>query len=90
MVLEFFTTIRIFVTGVSGAPLSVVVVKVASSAEAPAAFTVGDLTVDLTARTVTVNNQPVHLTPLEYKLLATLIKHAGKRINVLPRVFVSR
>jgi two-component system KDP operon response regulator KdpE len=48
------------------------------SGEASALFTIGDLTVDLSARTVTVNNQPVHLTPLEYKLLATLIKHAGK------------
>jgi len=41
-------------------------------------FSVGDLTVDLAARRVTVHQQPVHLTPLEYKLLATLVKHAGK------------
>lgn len=41
-------------------------------------FTVGDITVDLAARLVRVHQAPVHLTPLEYKLLATLIKHAGK------------
>jgi two-component system KDP operon response regulator KdpE len=46
-------------------------------------FTVGDITVDLAARLVTVRKESmrqeqVHLTPLEYKLLATLIKHAGK------------
>jgi len=49
-----------------------------ASPETAAVFTVGELSVDLAARTVTVNKQPVHLTPLEYKLLATLIKHAGK------------
>ena len=48
------------------------------SADASAVFTVGELTVDLGARQVTVRQQPVHLTPLEYKLLATLVKHAGK------------
>ncbi|HEY3312215.1 MAG TPA: response regulator transcription factor [Anaerolineales bacterium] len=41
-------------------------------------FTSGDLSVDLTLRTVTVNGQPVMLTPTEYDLLKTLIKHAGK------------
>ncbi len=41
-------------------------------------FSVGDITVDLAARLVTVRQELVHLTPLEYKLLATLIKHAGK------------
>jgi len=48
------------------------------SADASAVFTVGELTVDLGARQVMVRQQPVHLTPLEYKLLATLVKHAGK------------
>lgn len=41
-------------------------------------FTVGDISVDLAARLVTVRQETIHLTPLEYKLLATLIKHAGK------------
>lgn len=38
----------------------------------------GDLRVDLTARVVLLRNQEVHLTPLEYRLLTTLMKHAGK------------
>ncbi|MBX9583950.1 MAG: response regulator [Gemmataceae bacterium] len=40
--------------------------------------TVGDLRLDLAARVVTRAGEEVHLTPLEYKLLATLMKHAGK------------
>ena len=40
--------------------------------------TVGDLRVDLSARLVYRNGEEVHLTPLEYKLLVTMIKHAGK------------
>ena len=39
---------------------------------------VGDLRVDLAARLVFRANQQVHLTPLEYKLLVTLLKHSGK------------
>ena len=48
------------------------------SDEASPLFSVGDLTVDLAARRVVVCGQQVHLTPLEFKLLATLIKQAGK------------
>lgn len=39
---------------------------------------VGSLRVDLAARLVHVDDKEVHLTPLEYKLLITLIKHTGK------------
>ncbi len=42
------------------------------------AITIGDLKVDLAARSVFVNSEQVHLTPLEYKLLVTMLKHAGK------------
>lgn len=38
----------------------------------------GDLRVDLAARLVFRADQQVHLTPLEYKLLVTLLKHPGK------------
>jgi len=38
----------------------------------------GDLTVDLAARKVLVRETEVHLTPLEYKLLTTLVRHSGK------------
>jgi two-component system KDP operon response regulator KdpE len=46
--------------------------------EAQPVFAVGELTVDLAARRVLVKGAEVRLTPLEYKLLATLVKHAGK------------
>ncbi len=39
---------------------------------------IGDLRADLAARIVTRSGREVHLTPLEYKLLVTLLKHAGK------------
>jgi two-component system KDP operon response regulator KdpE len=41
-------------------------------------YEVGDLRVDLTHRRVAVNGEDVHLTPIEYRLLTTLVKHAGK------------
>lgn len=41
-------------------------------------FEVGDLRVDLAARRVFVRSKEVHLTPIEYKLLTTMIQHAGK------------
>jgi two-component system KDP operon response regulator KdpE len=39
---------------------------------------VGDLQIDLDRRRVTSDGNEVHLTPNEYKLLAYLMKHAGK------------
>ena len=41
-------------------------------------FESGDLRVDLGRREVALAGEPLHLTPLEYKLLATLVRHAGK------------
>ena len=41
-------------------------------------FGVGDLQVNLSQRRVVVAGNEVHLTPIEYRLLATLVKHAGK------------
>jgi two-component system, OmpR family, KDP operon response regulator KdpE len=41
-------------------------------------FTVGSLKVDLAHRRVHVDGSEVHLTPIEYRLLAVLVKHAGK------------
>jgi two-component system KDP operon response regulator KdpE len=37
----------------------------------------GDIAIDLHRRVVTKSGQEVHLTPLEYKLLTTLARHAG-------------
>lgn len=41
-------------------------------------FTLGELRVDLLRRHVLVSGKEVHLTPIEYKLLTTLVQHAGK------------
>jgi two-component system KDP operon response regulator KdpE len=44
-------------------------------------FTTSDLAVDLARRQVTIRGQEIHLTPIEYKLLATLVKYAGKVVT---------
>jgi two-component system, OmpR family, KDP operon response regulator KdpE len=41
-------------------------------------FATGDLHVDLATRKIVVRGSEVHLTPIEYKLLTTLIRHTGK------------
>jgi two-component system KDP operon response regulator KdpE len=41
-------------------------------------FTVGELRVDLEHREVRVAGEEVHLTPTQYKLLAALVRHAGR------------
>lgn len=41
-------------------------------------FAIGDLQVNLASREVTLAGKPVHLTPIEYRLLTFLIRHAGK------------
>ncbi|CAN5411154.1 two-component system response regulator KdpE [soil metagenome] len=46
-----------------------------------AGFRVGELYVDLARRQVWVSESEVHLTPHEYKLLITLIQHAGKVVT---------
>jgi two-component system, OmpR family, KDP operon response regulator KdpE len=46
-----------------------------------AVFTVGDLRVDMARRQVFVTDQEVHLTPIEYKLLTTLVRYAGKVVT---------
>ncbi len=51
----------------------------AQSADAPdSVFVLGDLKVDLGRRQVFVSGKEVHLTPIEYRLLTTLIRYAGK------------
>jgi two-component system KDP operon response regulator KdpE len=51
--------------------------KIDNEAES-STFTTGDLKVELADRRVFVKGEEVHLTPLEYKLLTILVKHAGK------------
>jgi two-component system KDP operon response regulator KdpE len=41
-------------------------------------FACGDLKIDLAGRRVLVKGIEVHLTPIEYKLLTTLVRHSGK------------
>ncbi|MFO0917698.1 MAG: response regulator [Planctomycetaceae bacterium] len=44
----------------------------------PTKVSFGDVQIDLAARLIHRQGQEVHLTPLEYKLLLTMVKHAGK------------
>ncbi|MEK7372844.1 MAG: response regulator [candidate division NC10 bacterium] len=44
-------------------------------------FTVGELHVDLVRRQVFVGGKEVHFTPIEYKLLTTLVRHAGRVVT---------
>ncbi|NTW60793.1 MAG: response regulator [Nitrospirae bacterium] len=44
-------------------------------------FAQADLRVDLAARRVFVRDSEIHLTPIEYKLLTALIRHAGKVVT---------
>jgi two-component system KDP operon response regulator KdpE len=41
----------------------------------------GDLTMDLDARTLTRDGEPVHLTPTEWELVRVLMTHAGKTMT---------
>jgi two-component system KDP operon response regulator KdpE len=43
--------------------------------------TVGDLTIDSAARTVRRNRETVHLTPTEWDLLRTFLRHTGKTLT---------
>jgi two-component system KDP operon response regulator KdpE len=51
----------------------------ARNAQDPAvtSATLGDARVDLARRLVFMGDQEIHLTPIEYKLVAMLVKHAG-------------
>ncbi|QZA76397.1 two-component system response regulator KdpE [Deefgea tanakiae] len=49
-----------------------------NSARNEQAFSFGDVRVDLVQRQVVKGEQAIHLTPIEYRLLTTLIRHSGK------------
>ena len=55
-----------------------VALRHAGPATTDAVFRAGDLEVDLEKRLVRVRGAAVHLTPIEFRLLAQLVKHAGK------------
>ncbi len=44
-------------------------------------FVCGELSVDLEERRVKVGGREVHLTPIEYKLLSVLVRHAGRVVT---------
>ena len=46
--------------------------------KAECVFTAGDLRIDLAKREVVARGQEVRLTPIEYKLLTTLVRNAGR------------
>jgi len=54
--------------------------RVARPAQEPV-FTLGDLSVDLTRRLVTRDEEEVQLTPTEYDLLRALVSNAGKVVT---------
>ena len=41
-------------------------------------YSAGNLTIDYLRRNVTKNNNPIHLTPIEYKIVVLLSKNAGR------------
>ena len=45
------------------------------------AITMGELVIDMSARSVTRAGQDVHLTPIEFDLLKTLARHHGKLVT---------
>lgn len=44
-------------------------------------FKTGDLCVDLSSRRITRGDREIQLTPIQYKLLAMLVRHAGKIVT---------
>jgi two-component system KDP operon response regulator KdpE len=53
----------------------------AAAPQGESLFTMGELHVDLGRRQVLAGNTEIHLTPIEYKLLTTLVKYAGKVVT---------
>jgi len=51
------------------------------SATGEPVFILDNLRVDMSQRQIFLNDQEVHLTPIEYKLLTVLIKNAGKVVT---------
>jgi two-component system, OmpR family, KDP operon response regulator KdpE len=55
-----------------------VALRKAASRDGQSTVRIGDdIVVDLARRSVTLRGEEIHLTPIEFKLLATLVRHAG-------------
>ncbi len=52
--------------------------RLEAGAEVGAVFAFGDVKIDLSLRTAHKGENPIHLTPIEYRLLSLLIANAGK------------
>ncbi|MBC8000043.1 MAG: response regulator [Leptolyngbya sp.] len=52
-----------------------------SDGEALSTFKIGDIEVDFLKRQVTSGGEELHLTPIGYKLLSTLIKYSGRVVT---------
>jgi two-component system, OmpR family, KDP operon response regulator KdpE len=65
---ELLARIRVALRHVSSTP----------NGEEEGVFSVDELKVDMIHRKITVSGAEVHLTPIEYRLLTVLVKHAGK------------
>jgi len=66
-----------FSSGELQARLQALMRRVVRSRSHQAVFVTGQLRVDLTGRKVFVANHEVHITPIEFRLLSILIRHAG-------------
>jgi len=53
-------------------------VSTAANGDEEGVFAVDQLKVDMMHRKITLSGAEIHLTPIEYRLLTVLIKHAGK------------
>ena len=53
----------------------------AAQATEQSIFIAGNICVDLEKRRVLVNDAEIHLTPIEYSLLVTLVRYAGKVVT---------
>lgn len=70
--------VKPFSVGELMARVRVALRRMARSAEAAAPLRFGDCQLDLARRLVTRSGEPVHLTPVEYRLLAQLAAHEGQ------------
>lgn len=52
--------------------------RATDGADAEPVIEIGELRIDFERREVTRSGEPVHLTPIEYRLLSFLARHAGK------------
>jgi two-component system KDP operon response regulator KdpE len=57
------------------------VLRRSADEESEPAIAVGDLVIDMAARRVTRAGQEIHLTPIEFDLLRTLVRHRGKLVT---------